>query len=151
MELPNNSVLLTLKRHTFTDLSTIGTLYVPDTGRICDTLEDKDRGLIQGEPETYKAKVQNETCIPYGTYEILYQFSPHFQRDMPHLQNVPAYEGILIHVGNTRENTDGCLLVGMKADVDFIESSRVAFDIVDKYLQAVLASGKRVFIQIVKE
>ena len=83
-----------LQRHTFTDISTGGELYEPTGERVCSILEDRDRGLIQGEEETYKNKVYGETAIPYGFYEIKYLDSPHFKRKMPYL--LKCFHSILI-------------------------------------------------------
>ena len=46
---------------------------------------------------------------------------------MPHVLDVPGFEGIRIHAGNTDKDTEGCLLVGMTRATDFIGQSRLAF------------------------
>lgn len=71
---------------------------------ICETLEDKVRPA--GE------KVQKETAIPAGRYRITLEDSPHFKRELPYLHDVPNFTGILIHAGNTAEDSSGCILVG---------------------------------------
>ena len=38
--------------------------------------------------------------------------SPKFKRELPRLLNVPNFEGILIHRGNTDKDSAGCLLLG---------------------------------------
>ena len=38
--------------------------------------------------------------------------SPKFKRNLPRLLNVPGYDGILIHRGNTHNDSAGCILVG---------------------------------------
>ena len=50
---------------------TIGRLYI-DGIYYCNTLEDKDRGLKQGDPLLYiqKRKIAGETAIPKGTYGL---------------------------------------------------------------------------------
>lgn len=67
-------------------------------------------------------------CIPPGTYDLTIRWSPRFNRLMPHVENVPGFDGILIHWGNYPKDTEGCLLVGMTKSLDFVGNSRAAFD-----------------------
>lgn len=142
--------ILTLGRHLFTELSAGGNLCEPDGTRVCSTLEDTDRGLIQGREETYGRKIYGATCIPYGRYEILYQDSPHFHRKMPYLQNVPAFTGIMFHWGNSPKDTNGCILTGQVLGHDFIGHSKDAFGELEVVLAKYFALG-RVFVDIVKK
>jgi hypothetical protein len=61
-------------------------------------------------------KIKGETCIPLGTYDLGVRHSPSFSprlgHDMIWVRNVPGFEYILIHTGNTISDTDGCLIVG---------------------------------------
>ena len=68
-------------------------------------------------------KVKGETRIPAGTYKIKLRNEggfnqrynkryPSIHRGMLHIIDVPGFEYILIHVGNSDEHTAGCLLVG---------------------------------------
>ena len=106
---------LKLKRIALRDTYTIGKLYV--NGRyFCDTCEDKVRDL------TKEPKVYGETAIPFGRYEVTLkvQSAKYAQRAsydwckgyLPRLLNVPHFEGILIHAGNTAYDSSGCLIVG---------------------------------------
>ena len=99
----------TAKRDTYT----IGKLYV-DGVYYCDALEDKDRGLTQTMPlsEINRIKVMHETAIPTGMYRVVVNMSPRFGRMLPRLFDVPGFDGILIHRGNTDRDTSGCILVG---------------------------------------
>ena len=75
------------------------------------------------EDEFREEKVSAETRIPEGTYDVnlrteggfnnryLDKFGADFHKGMLHVQDVPGFEYILIHTGNTDENTAGCLLV----------------------------------------
>lgn len=84
---------------------TIGRLEV-DGKYFCDTLEDRVRDLSR------EKKIPGETAIPAGIYDVVVNISPRFKRKLPRLLNVPGFEGILIHRGNTPEDTAGCILVG---------------------------------------
>lgn len=112
---------------------TIGKLYV--NGKyICDTLEDPDRdlnrnGVFDGDEE----KIWRDTAIPNGDYEIEFRYSPSFSRryggkEMPYVINVPHFEGILFHWGNTAKDTHGCILVGQNTKVGMVLNSKITFD-----------------------
>ena len=108
---------LELKRLHRTNNSTIGELYVNGVFT-CYTLEDKER----------EVKIKNETAINKGTYKVIITPSNRFKKDLPLLLNVPKFEGIRIHAGNSNHDTEGCILVGTTRSVDFIGNSRKAFD-----------------------
>ena len=75
------------------------------------------------EDEYRSEKVFGETRIPNGTFKLglrkvggyhakYTKRFPHIHVGMLHVLDVPGFEYILIHCGNTDENTAGCLLVG---------------------------------------
>lgn len=125
---------LILKRIHFGDTFTVGKLYCNDKF-ICYTLEDKVRE-IEGQPVS-SWKVQNETAIPTGTYDVSITFSNRFQTRLPLLANIDGFTGVRIHTGNSSKNTEGCLLVGMTWDgkSDWIGSSKVAYSILEPLIQ----------------
>lgn len=84
---------------------TIGKLYI-DGKYFCDTLEDQVRDLAK------ERKIPGRTAIPAGVYEVIVNISPRFRRKLPRLLDVAGFDGILIHRGNTAEDTSGCILVG---------------------------------------
>jgi hypothetical protein len=92
---------------------TIGSLYI-DGKYFCDVLEDKDRGLTQSMTlsEIAKIKVMHQTAIPTGTYKVIANLSPAKKRMLPRLLDVPGFSGILVHRGNTKDDSSGCLIVG---------------------------------------
>jgi hypothetical protein len=104
---------LLLKRIARKPTYTIGKLYIEDL-YFCDTIEDVDRGLTQSMSlsEIKKIKVKDQTAIPTGTYNMIVNVSPSKKRLLPRLQNVPGFEGILIHRGNTEDDSSGCIIVG---------------------------------------
>ena len=130
---------LSLIRKEFTTESTIGDLLI-DGKFYSFTLEDMYRDK----------KINGVTAIPYGTYEVIINFSNRFQRPMPLLLNVPGFDGIRIHNGNKAEHTEGCILVGFTKGKDFIGNSKSAFIQFMPKLQAGLKTGK-VFIEITRE
>ena len=97
------------KRPTYT----IGRMYL-DGKYFCDTLEDTDRNISQTTPldTIKKVKLPNNTAIPTGTYKVIVNVSPKFKRLLPRLLNVPGFDGVLIHRGNTDKDTSGCILIG---------------------------------------
>lgn len=91
---------------------TIGKMYI-DGDYFCDTLEDRVRDINKnGKFDNGEVKVAGETAIPYGRYQVVVTMSPRFKRELPRLLNVPNFEGILIHRGNTDKDSAGCLLLG---------------------------------------
>ena len=139
---------------------TIGRLYV-DGVMQCNTLEDRDRGLKQTDDVDYirMIKVPNETAIPTGTYNIsMSTVSPKYSANawymsvcggkVPRLLNVPGFEGILIHTGNTPLHTSGCLLVGRNTVKGQVTSSRDTFAALYKKMKAAFDRGEEITITI---
>jgi hypothetical protein len=115
-------------RETFTSKSTIGKMYIG--GRFfCYTLEDVDRDKNKDGDlnDPGEQKVYGETAIPRGTYKVTLTMSNRFKVVMPLLNNVPGFEGIRIHNGNSSADTHGCILVGESKGLDFIGASKMAF------------------------
>ena len=136
----SKTLFLDLVRRWLTSQSTIGELKV-DGKRVCYVLEDVVR------PD----KVYGKTAIPQGEYEVLITWSPRFQRMLPILVDVPNYQGVRIHPGNTADDTLGCLLVGTSRGEDRVNESRKAFDKVFPLIKDALDAGKQVFIRITQE
>jgi|DEB0MinimDraft_10_1074344.scaffolds.fasta_scaffold28323_2 hypothetical protein len=131
-----------------------GLLFINDKF-VCYTLEDEERAQ----------KIYAETAIPKGTYEIKFRnvggfhsrYAKKFSdihKGMLELQDVPGFEYILIHVGNTDENTAGCILVGdsqennyIKKD-GFIGSSTQAYRRIYPVIAKALENNEKVFIEI---
>lgn len=113
---------LHLHRYAFGSAATLGDLFV-DGAYFCKTLEDVDRKL-----ECDGEKVHGQTAIPRGTYNVIIDWSPRFARELPHVLDVPGFEGIRIHPGNKSADTEGCILVGKDViNDDFISDSRSTF------------------------
>jgi hypothetical protein len=131
---------LKLSRVQFDTACTIGRLTVDGTPE-CWTLEDFVRPV--GAP-----KVFGQTAIPVGTYGVIVTHSPHFGRELPLLVNVPGFDGVRIHPGNTAADTEGCILVGMDKMVDSLGRSRIAFDALFPKIVAALSRGELVSIEV---
>ena len=146
---------LLLKRIAKRDTYTIGKLYIDDK-YFADTLEDPDRGLTNSmsREQIAKIKVYGETAIPTGTYNIdMNTVSAKFKNrswaspykgKIPRLQNVPGYEGVLIHPGTTSKDTLGCILVGKNTRKGMITQSQATFH----QLMSILTKGTNITITI---
>lgn len=119
---------LTLKRIALRPTYTIGKLYIDDV-YFCDTIEDTVRDINKnGKFDNEEKKVHSKTAIPYGTYEIKWTYSPRFKKYTPQLMNVPSFEGIRIHAGNTSADTEGCLILGENKQVGKVLNSRATIN-----------------------
>tara|TARA_Y100000361_G_scaffold93668_1_gene83620 strand:- start:187 stop:810 length:624 start_codon:yes stop_codon:yes gene_type:complete len=132
--------------------------------------------FIDGEFECYgledeirDVKVYAESAIPLGEYEIKFRtvggfhtrtkarydskYGEGWHLGMLELQDVPNFEFILVHSGNTDESTAGCYLVGnTQQDLDvskdgFIGSSRVAYEKMYPKVRDALVAGEKVTIK----
>jgi hypothetical protein len=121
---------------------TVGRLFV-DGKLFCDTLEDTVRDLSN------EKKVYGKTAIPYGEYKVIYNWSPKFGRNLPRLLNVPAFEGILIHPGNTADDSAGCILVGRNTEVGRLTESRYTSDKLNVLIEDAQRRGESITIEIV--
>ena len=99
---------------------------------ICDTLEPpvvemKSRRLTMAQvmsSHLNKVRALKPFAIPPGRYPIVVTMSPKFKAWLPLLLNVPLFEGIRIHAGNTVKDTAGCILVGRNREVGQVLDSR---------------------------
>ena len=145
---------LTVVRTQFGADATNGLLFINGIFE-CFTLEDEVRDV----------KVHSETAIPLGEYEIKLRtvggfhakytdrYGAAFHKGMLELQDVPNFQYILIHTGNTDQHTAGCLLVGeTQQDLDkgkdgFIGGSGDAYKKMYPKVLKCLLSGERVTIE----
>ncbi len=137
-----------LNRFLRTDNSTISKITI-DNNEICFCLEDVERGLTQNTDlqQISAIKVYGKTAIPTGRYEIVVTFSNRFKKPLPLLLNVPGFDGIRIHPGNTEADSSGCLLTGTSYDTDRVNNSREAFyELFEKIKKAALT--EKIFITI---
>lgn len=150
---------IVLKRIALKDSYTIGKLYV-DGKYFCDTLEDKVRDLNKDGDllDVGENKIYGETAIPYGRYEITMKVqSPKYSQRasyawckgyLPRLLNVPHFEGILIHGGNSAEDSFGCLLVGENKVKGKVINSMETLKRLYRILKSASDSGDKIWITI---
>tara|TARA_A100001234_G_scaffold218505_1_gene227621 strand:- start:3805 stop:4407 length:603 start_codon:yes stop_codon:yes gene_type:complete len=119
------------------------------------TLEDEQRDV----------KVWGETRIPAGTYKLglrteggfhnRYKTKYTFHKGMIHVLDVPGFEYILWHTGNTDENTAGCLLLGNTqtnnriAKDGFVGNSVDAYKFVYPRVAAAIEAGLDVEVEYI--
>ena len=117
------SINLLIIRDTFTDVSTIGELFL-NGERMCDTLE-----------LPYKDNQRSISSIPAGEYKVRLRYPRESAtRDYLHLlvQDVKDRSYILFHRGNYASDSRGCILVGMTSKQDFVGNSTLALDLLLK-------------------
>lgn len=150
---------LKLKRIALRDTYTIGKLYV-DGQYFCDTCEDKVRDLNRDGDlnDIGEGKVPGKTAIPFGRYEVTVKVkSPKFSQKtaynwcngfLPRLLGVNHFDGILIHAGNSANDSAGCIIVGKNKVVGRVLESMDTL----KKLYSVLADasnrGEKIWISI---
>ena len=134
--------------------STSGILFETTNGKrtfMCYTIEDEQRDL----------KVWGETRIPAGTYKLKLRTEGGFHsrytgkygdwhKGMIWVQDVPGFEFILWHTGNTDESTAGCLILGQTQESNLIKpdgwvgSSVSAYKFVYPRVSEAILSGQDV-------
>lgn len=132
---------LRLKRKALEPEYTIGDLFI-NGEFFCNTLEDTYRDLSK------EKKIPGKTAIPYGKYEVILNYSPRFKKELPRLLNVSHFDGVLIHGGNTPEDTEGCILVGENAiKGKVINSTSYKKKLIDMFIDA-RKKGEKSYITI---
>lgn len=112
---------------------TIGRLYW-NGSYLCDTLEPEWRDYEHGEE-----KVVGKSAMPEGTYGVFIRFSDKRNYNVLELRDVPMFRNIQIHPGNTKEDTQGCILVGRNTKVGWVTKSITTF----ARLMELARAGKR--------
>lgn len=153
---------LTLKRIALRSEYTIGKLYV-DGEYVCDTIEDTVRDLDKdGKFANGEVKIPGKTAIPYGRYEITmkvkspkysnfskYSWAKKYDGYLPRLLNVPHFDGVLIHVGNSALDSEACVLVGENKVVGKVINSVNTFRrLMDDYLVPAKKRNEKIFIEV---
>lgn len=141
------------------DTYTIGELFI-NGKKFSETCEDKDRGLKDSMPlsEIKAKKIYSKTAIPTGTYEVRMDIvSPKYASKlwyvqnchggrMPRIMNIPGFDGVLIHPGNSDNDTYGCLLVGRNTVKGKLTESRATFLLMYKQMYTAYKKGEKITI-----
>lgn len=141
-------------RRTFNDPKFCTGVLEVDGLYFCRTLEDTVRLDDPSTPKNEGAKVYGLSAIAAGVYRIIINMSNRFKKRMPLLLDVPGFTGIRIHSGNTEEDTLGCILVGMRLDLNgriAPGTSRLAFGNLMAMMEAAVARGESITIDISNE
>lgn len=124
--------------------ATLGKLTVDGVFQ-CDTLEDEIREVT--DRPVLDWKVYGYTAIPQGVYKLTSENSPRFGPDTLTVNQVPGFEAIRIHAGNTDKDTHGCLLVGRRSGPALIANSRNALAALKAVVLPALKRGEEVTIE----
>ena len=139
--------------------STSGLLFLERNGKLeflCYTLEDEYRDTKKYAATRIPAGKYNITLREEGGYHAKYskRFSD-IHKGMLWVRHVPNFEYILIHCGNTDEQTAGCLLLGDSQQNNiitkdgFIGSSTQAYKRVYPIIAEELDRGNSVTIEYI--
>ena len=146
---------IVITRRHFLPNCTIGSLEVVSADnptkwvRFCETLEPH---AINWHRER---KIQGKTAIPCGQYKIKYRVSKKFRQKMPFLEDIPHFEGVMLHAGNYPKDTEGCILVGNNPTtkngviLPMLNNSRRFFTALDNMIaEAIYKNGEEVTVTI---
>lgn len=131
-----------LNRDVFAPEFTLGQL-VLDGRHYGFTCEDTDRKMESG-----GTKVYGKTAIPRGRYRLSATLSNRFKRIMPQIMEVPGFEGIRIHGGNTAADTEGCPLLGLQRTFNGVMSCAAVNTSLVKLIQEAESQGKLCWITV---
>ena len=151
-------MLITLRRTLYTANGTIGRIDI-DGKEICRSIEP-NRGW--GTYRERSGQKSDKGCIPQGWYGVTISESPKFGRELPILMDVPGFERIRIHAGNTYKHTAGCILPGelcmpenyyreKENAVPTVFESRKREGELTKIIKSALKKGEYVYIRITEE
>ena len=130
--------VMILKRHSFRDDCTRGTLLVGEAAY--ETLEPVRR-----------TDGKKPRCIPQGRYRVVLEKSDKFGMILPELKGVPDFDEAKLHIGNWAKDTEGCILVGKTGAANAVYKSEIALNEILKMLHEIADQGARLWIEIIEE
>ena len=119
----------------------LGKLHI-DGEYFCETLEDEDRQLEQG-----NGKVYGKSAIPRGRYEIELYLSPRHGL-VPMLQDVPGFKYIEIHKANRSEELLGCIGVGAERTARGVRNCSYTLATLIQKIQLSIHREEKVYITV---
>lgn len=136
---------LTMQREHSTGGATLSKLFHNNV-YVCDVLEDEIREIPGMEPALWKQ--HGKTAIPSGLYRIGLENSSRFGADTLTVLNVPGFQYIRIHGGNTQFDTEGCLLPGTRNSSNTVAGSQNALRGLRALVVPALQAGDDVMLEI---
>lgn len=153
----NADFRITARRFSSTEEDTISSVYIN---------EDVKPRYYFMEDAKREFKIPGKTRIPAGLYQLDYRreltgLTQRYKADgrlkgfewHVEIKDVPGFSNIYIHVGNDKEDTEGCPLIGFGYDT----TTRIVSRSVDAYndflslINPLLKGGKKVVIRIIDE
>jgi hypothetical protein len=148
-------MLIRITRDIFTDTFTLGTVYLDfedGSGKgflpFAFSVEDVDRRV----EEDLARKVKGSTAIPTGSYRVHLYNSPKHGPNTPELLDVPGFKHIQVHSGSSAVDSAGCLLLGLKRDVQAgkVLESRKACRWLNGRIFDTIQSGVEVWVEVTR-
>lgn len=140
---------ITLDRAWKKDGYTISRLFI-NGERVCEALEDTDRGLKQSMSldEIKKLKIYGKTAIPSGRYKVVMSYSPKFKKVLPEVLDIVGYSNVRIHAGNTAKDTLGCILPGLNVRKGAVLYSTKWTNVIISEISSAIKRGEEVWLNI---
>lgn len=134
----STSVTIRLTRKWQTDKSTIGEFTI-------DNSEIKGYILEEKGPDTTVSGIEQR--VPVGTYNLEWHAGTKIKKGLKLYNDVVSKSrAILIHSGNTADDTEGCLLPGSTKSKDFVGGSKVKLKEIFDYVEEIGIKDAKIII-----
>lgn len=135
---PNDKVTIRLVRKWETSNSTIGEFTIDNTDIKGYFLEEKG-------PDTTVSGIEQR--VPIGTYNLEWHSGSKIKKGLKLYNDVVSKSrAILIHSGNTANDTEGCLIAGSSKSKDFVGGSRAKLKEIFDYVEEIGIEGSKIII-----
>ncbi|QDP85772.1 hypothetical protein FNJ88_09520 [Chryseobacterium sp. SNU WT5] len=137
-ESSTDTVTIRLVRKWETHKSTIGEFTIDNT-------EIKGYFLEEKGPDTIVSG--NEQRVPIGTYSLEWHAGTKIKKGLKLYNDVVSKSrAILIHSGNTSDDTEGCLIAGSTRTTDFVGGSKVKLKEIFDYVEEIGIKDAKIII-----